>query len=133
MFATSSSVTALSGLNSVLSSLLFTAEQEKSYKTASNYKSAIEGSSPVIYHNGRYVKIKSILLQFSDKQKSDLSYINSAFSKEIALKLREALVFGNIDALDIPATITDFSNYLRKIKSLPFLVCVTFIFFRVKA
>ncbi len=93
------------------------AEQEKSYKTASNYKSAIEGSSPVIYHNGRYVKIKSILLQFSDKQKSDLSYINSAFSKEIALKLREALVFGNIDALDIPATIDKDNLGLKVYKS----------------
>lgn len=93
------------------------AEQEKSYKTASSYKSAIEGSSPVIYHNGRYVKIKSILLQFSEKQQSDLSYINSAFSKEMALKLREALVFGNIDALDIPATIDKDNLGLKVYKS----------------
>lgn len=93
------------------------AEQEKSYKTASSYKSAIEGSSPVIYHNGRYVKIKSILLQFSEKQQSDLTYINSAFSKEMALKLREALVFGNIDALDIPATIDKDNLGLKVYKS----------------
>ncbi len=73
--------------------------------------------SPVIYHNGRYVKIKSILLQFSEKQQADLSYINSAFSKEIALKLREALVFGNIDALDIPATIDKDNLGLKVYKS----------------
>lgn len=87
-------------------------EQMKAHKTADSYKSAMEGDSVVIYHNGRYVRVKSILLQFSDEQKSALEFIQKKFTgdagEEYVKQLREALVFGNVDgSLDIPALLTD--------------------------
>ena len=78
--------------------------QMKSYKTASSYKSAIEGDTTVIYHNGRYVKVKSILLQFSEEQQSVLSYIQKKYEgeslKEFVKEVRKALVFGT-DIVDV--------------------------------
>ena len=88
-------------------------EQINSYKTASNYKSAIEGDTTVIYHNGRYVKVKSILLQFSDEQKAALDYIKKKFEGEAfeqyVQEVRKALVFGTdvIESLQLDKYIDD--------------------------
>lgn len=74
-------------------------EQMKTYKTSSSYKSAIDSGSVVIYHNGRYVKVKSILLQFSEEQKAVLEFMQSKFTgdnfEEYLENIRKALVFGD--------------------------------------
>lgn len=74
-------------------------DQIKSNKTASSYKSAIEGGSVVLFHNGRYVKVKSILLQFSDEQKKVLEYYQTKYTgddfKDFVKDIRRALVLGS--------------------------------------
>lgn len=98
-------------------------EQKKSYNTSDSYKSAIEGDSTVIFHNGKYVRIKSILLQFSESQQNVLKYINDTFSKEeqkdYVKKLREILVFGNIEDIKLPDLIPDSKLGLKVFKSNP--------------
>lgn len=87
-------------------------DQQKSYeKSSSDYKSALEGDNVIVFHNGQFVQLKSILLQFSDEQKAALEYINNYYSgvngKEMAIKLREALVFGKLDSsLNIPDVVS---------------------------
>ncbi len=97
-------------------------DQELSNKTASNYKSALEGDSVVVFHNGRYVKLKSILLKFSDEQTKALEYINNYYkgenAKDIVNQLREALVFGNVSGIQIPELVES-ALELRVYKSNP--------------
>ncbi len=99
-------------------------EQMKSYKTSSSYKSAIESGSTVIYHNGRYVRVKSILLQFSDEQKAVLDFMKSKFTgdnfEEYIENIRKALVFGTdiVDDLQLDKYFENVSG-LKVYKSNP--------------
>ena len=78
------------------------AEQKALYeKSASDFKTAYEGATdPIIFHNGRYVKVKSILLKFTEEQEAFFNAVKSKFpnedDKEYVEQIREALVFGNI-------------------------------------
>lgn len=79
------------------------AEQKALYeKSASDFKTAYEGATdPIIFHNGRYVKVKSILLKFTEEQESFFNAVKSKFpnedDKEYVEQIREALVFGRMD------------------------------------
>lgn len=74
--------------------------QTDSYLSDSAYKSAIEADSDnlIVYHNGRYVKVKSILIKFSEKQSSILSSLKSLFpddnQAELLAAYRQALING---------------------------------------
>lgn len=72
------------------------------YKNSSSYKSALEsGNSTIIYHNGQYVKVKSIMLKFSDAQTSMLNSLKALYpddeQKSILNEYRKVLVTGDGD------------------------------------
>lgn len=98
--------------------------QKQIYKLASKYKTDIEANSDVIvYHNGQYIKVKSILLKFSEAQTAALNYFKAKYSSEeqkgYVNQLREMLVFGNVNDIDVPDEIKEELLGLRVYKSNP--------------
>lgn len=61
--------------------LLYTQQLDK-FKQDSDYKSALSGTDTLVYHKGQYVKVKSILLQFSTSQQALYKTLQSMFSSE---------------------------------------------------
>lgn len=80
--------------------LLYSQQFDK-IKQDSDYKSALDGSDTLVYHKGQYVKVKSILLQFSTSQQAIYKTLQSMFSaddqKSILHAYREMLVNGSAD------------------------------------
>lgn len=74
-------------------------EQELTNITDSAYKSALDGTNTLVYHKGQYVKVKSILLKFTEQQDAILKAIKAQYpgddyAREVE-KYRYNLVFGN--------------------------------------
>lgn len=97
--------------------LLYTQQFDK-FKQDSDYKSALDGSDTLIYHKGQYVKVKSILLQFSTSQQALYKTLQSMFSadteKSILHDYREMLVNGGKDnPADLPFAIDNKDIGLR--------------------
>lgn len=112
------SIDALAEYNTILN------KQETIYKLSETYKTDIEKNQGVIvFHNGQYVKIKSILLKFSTEQEALLKYWQKKYSsedqKEYLNSLREMLVFGNIDSANLPPEINQELLGLKVYKSNP--------------
>lgn len=75
-------------------------EQKQLYKQASSYKSAYDSATaPIIYNNGRYVKVKSILLKFNDTQSAYWKSIQEKYAGDqyasFVNEMRSYLVFGD--------------------------------------
>lgn len=73
------------------------------YKTDSAYKTAFEKNDDtvILYHNGQYVRVKSVLIKFSKTQQSILTTLQETYKgddyKSTLDKYRAALVFGDLD------------------------------------
>lgn len=99
--------------------------QKQIYKEASKFKSDFEaGSEILIYNNGQYAKVKSILLKFSDDQTKMLDLFKKKYSEDSYIKLsdlREMLVFGSYlgGSEEIPVEIKESLLGLKVYKSNP--------------
>lgn len=97
--------------------LLYTQQFDK-FKQDSDYKSALGGTDTLIYHKGQYVKVKSILLQFSESQQAIYKTLQSMFSsddqKSILHAYREMLVNGSAtNPVDLPFAVDNKDIGLR--------------------
>lgn len=67
--------------------------------TDSAYKTALDGTDTLVYHKGQYVKVKSILLKFTEQQDAILKAIKSQYTGDNYAgdieKYRYNLVFGD--------------------------------------
>lgn len=85
--------------------------QMNQYASESAYKTALDGTDLVLVHNNQYVKVKSILMQFTEAQKAILASLKETYkgvanSDEIVNQFRKQLVMGG-DVTDFPIIIDE--------------------------